>query len=257
MLQRVRREKLIDALYRRGSVRIKDMADELGVSLVTMRRDFDALSEKGLLKKVYGGAVLPPRPEAADMRAVHRARVVHNHREKELIGAAAAGTVREGDTVALDMGTTTLEIAKCLRLRQGITVVTNSLPVLTEMLDGKATVFALGGALRSAEMATYGPLTRTALEQFSVDVAFIGCFGITPERGYTDHSFDGVEVHREMLARAGRRVLVADSSKFGRDGSIVIGRPDCVDEIITDSGVPEEHARAFRDRGITVTVVEI
>ena len=93
--------------------------------------------------------------------------------------------------------------------------------------------------------------------QFSVDAAFIGCCGISPERGYTDHSFDGVEVHREMLSRARRRVLVADSSKFGRDGSIVIGEAGCVDEIITDSGVSQEHVRAFRDLGVTVTVVEL
>ena len=175
--------------------------------------------------------------------------------QKELFEAAAA-SVREGETVALDMGTTTLEIAKSLRLRQGVTVVTNSLPALTEMLDGKVSAFALGGALRSTEMATYGALTRSALEEFSLDAAFIGCFGITPERGYTDNSFEGVEVHRAMLSRARRRVLVADSSKFGRDGSIVIGGADCVDEIITDGGVPEECARALRERGVIVTVAE-
>lgn len=256
MMQEVRQASILNILHENGSVKIKDLAKQFDVSIVTIRRDLDELAAAGLVTKVYGGAVMPQRYRAGCLQILDTSGSSH-HREKELIGAAAAALVREGETILLDIGETVLEVAKNIRNRQNITILTPSVPVLTELSSTSLPVYSLGGCMRNREMAFYGSLALYSLNQFCVDKAFIGCGGLTIDHGITDYSSDSAELHTAIAQRAKQSILVTDSSKFCRDAFAVIGPIECVDIIITDSNIPPEYAEAIRSRGVELKIVDI
>lgn len=255
MMQEVRQAKILNILHECGSVKIKSLSEQFDVSIVTIRRDLDELAAAGLVTKVYGGAVMPQRYQAGSLQILDASASSH-HREMELIGAAAAKLIREGDTVFLDIGETVLEIARNIRSRKDITVLTPSVPILMELSKSDLPVYSLGGRMRNREMAFYGSLAIYALNQFCVDIAFIGCGGVTLDHGITDYSSDSSELHAAIAQRAKRPVLVTDSSKFGRDSFAIIGPISTVSTIITDSNLPREYANAIREQGIQLILVD-
>lgn len=256
MMQEVRQASILNILHENGSVKIKDLAKQFNVSIVTVRRDLDKLAADGLVTKVYGGAVMPQRYRAGYLQILDIS-VSPHRREKELIGVSAAALVQEGETVLLDIGETVLEVAKNIRNRQNITILTPSVPVLTEMASTNLPIYSLGGCMRNREMAFYGSLALYSLSQFCVDKAFIGCAGLTIDHGITDYSSDSAELHTAVAQRAKQSILVTDSSKFERDAFAVIGPIDCVDVIITDSGISSEYAEAIRSRGVELIIVDV
>lgn len=256
MMQEVRQANILNILHESGSVKIKELAERFDVSIVTIRRDLDELSAAGLVTKVYGGAVMPQRYQAGRLQILDASTSSH-HREKELIGAAAAALVQDGQTVFLDIGETVLEVAKNIGSRQNITVLTPSIPILVELASTELPIYCLGGRMRNQEMAFYGSLAMYALSQFCVDIAFIGCGGLTMDHGITDYSSDSGELHTAIAHRAKRSVLVTDSSKLGRDSFAIIGPVNCVDTIITDSGISEKYAEAIRSTGVELIVVDM
>ena len=256
MMQEVRQASILNILHENGSVKIKDLAKQFDVSIVTVRRDLDELAADGLVTKVYGGAVMPQRYRAGCLQILDASASSHR-REKELIGAAAAALVQEGETILLDIGETVLEVAKNIRNYQSITILTPSVPVLTEMSSTNLPIYSLGGCMRNREMAFYGSLALYALNQFCVDKAFIGCGGCTIAHGITDYSSDSAELHTAVAQRAKQSILVTDSSKFGRDAFAVIGPIDWVDMVITDSGISAEYAEAIRSIGVDLKIVDV
>ena len=258
MLQKERKNQILAMLNKEGMVKIPDLAKAFGVSVITIRRDLDELVRAGSVEKVYGGAVLAqqsaPEPEA--QRLFH-ARLAHNHREKRLIGMAAAKLVKDGETIILDIGTTPLEVAKHLGSYEDLTVLTNSLPILNQLADTRLNVYSLGGKLRGNELALHGSLAFKALSDFCVDKAFIGAGGITLENGITDHNLDSAELCTAIANRSRQTILVTDSSKFGKDASVIIGPLTSVETIITDAGISQEYADGIRQAGIELIIVDI
>ena len=257
-MQKERRNQILALLHKQGMVKIPELAKAFDVSVITIRRDLDELVRAGQVQKVYGGAVLAPQaiPEPESQRLFH-SRLVHNHRDKMMIGMAAAKLVKDGETVILNIGTTALEVAKHLGNYDDLTVLTNSLPILNQLADTKLNVYSLGGKLRGNELALHGSLAFKALNDFYVDKAFIGAGGITLENGITDHNVDSAELCAAIAKRSRQTILVADSSKFGKDASVIIGPLTCVDTIITDSGISEEFAEGIRQAGIELIIVTI
>ena len=258
MLRKERQQQILTMLQKQGSVKIPELVEAFDVSVITIRRDFDEMVGAGLIQKVYGGAVLAEKsaPEPDAQRLFH-ARLEHRHREKMLIGKAAAALVKDGETIVLNIGTTPLEIAKNLRDFEDLTVLTNSIPILNELANTRLNVYSLGGKLRGSEMALHGSLAFNSLNDFCVDKAFIGAGGITLENGITDHNRDSAELCSAIVSRSRKTILVTDSSKFGRDGSAVVGPLSIVDTIITDSGIPNEYAEGLRQIGIELIIVNI
>ena len=258
MLQKERKNQILAILNKEGMVKIPDLAKAFGVSVITIRRDLDELVRSGSVEKVYGGAILAqqaaPEPEA--QRLFH-ARLAQNHREKRLIGMAAAKLVNDGETIILNIGTTPLEVAKHLGDYDDLTVLTNSLPILNQLANTKLNVYSLGGKLRGNELALHGSLAFKALNDFCVDKAFIGAGGITLKNGITDHNLDSAELCTAIASRSRQTILVTDSSKFGKDASVIVGTLNCVDTIITDSGIPEEYAEGIRKAGIELIIADI
>ena len=258
MLQKERRSQILNLLHKQDIVKIPELAKTLGVSIITIRRDLDELVRAGQIQKVYGGAVLAPQavPEPEAQRLFH-ARLAHNHREKMMIGMAAAKLVKDGETIVLNIGTTALAVAKHLGTYDDLTVLTNSIPILNQLANTQLNVYSFGGKLRGNELALHGSLAFKALNDFCVDKAFIGAGGVTLTNGITDHNLDSAELGSAIVKRSRQTVLVVDSSKFGKDASVIIGPLNCVETIITDAGISAEYAEGIRQAGIELIIVDI
>ncbi|MBQ4507145.1 MAG: DeoR/GlpR transcriptional regulator [Firmicutes bacterium] len=256
MLKKERQDHILRMVQEQDMVKIKDLTALFDASVITIRRDLDELESRGLIKKVYGGAVLVKQKEQARVQPFFVTRIGRHHEEKRKIGIAAAEMVRENETIMLDIGTTALEIAKALKNRENITVLTSSLPVLNELAGSRLSVFSLGGQLRGNELALCGGLALNAINEFCIDKAFVGAGGITLKNGITDYNRESAELCSAVVQRAAETIVVTDSSKFGRDASSVIGLLSSVDVVMTDSGIPEEYRCALNDMGVKLIIVD-
>lgn len=258
MSQKQRQDLIISMLNEQKTVNINDLSKHFNVSVITIRRDIDTLVDQGIAKKVYGGATLVK--ERSQENGTHHPyfynRLMKNHKEKALIGSTAAKYIHDGDTIILDIGTTCLEIAKHIKERNDITVLTNSLAILNELLDSDLEVHALGGKLRSKEMSLVGSQAYTALSEFCATKAFISAGAISLANGLTDFNRDSAELCAAIMRRADHVYLVADSTKFGKSTFSVLGGLDCIDTLITDSGIPEEYLRKFESIGVEVIIAD-
>ena len=254
MLGRERQNLILDMLGTSRTVRIPELTKRFGVSVATIRRDLDLLEKEGLIRRIYGGAELSERKGYE--QPIFNTRVGRMAAQKSAIGAAAAKLISEGDTVVLDIGTTTLEIAKNIGDVPHLTVLTNSLPVLNELVSGSANVYALGGRLRSQELAIGGSLAEETLGSFFVDRALVGAGGITLENGITDFSPDSAQLCSAIMKRANEVILVADSSKFGKNVFAKVAPLSHVDTVVTDSGIPEEYKKAFSKMEIRLIIAD-
>ena len=249
----VRRDRMRTLVGEREFARVADLSDVFGVSEVTVRTDLDVLASRGLVRRVRGGAM--PRTAPAE-RPFEEAEVV-SAGEKDAIGALAAGLVSSGDSIILDVGTTTAAIAAALVQRRDIatlTVFTNSLKValVLEPAIPRIEVIVTGGTLRSLQHSLVDPLGRALLERLNVDTVFIGCNGVDPEGGVTNINLPETEIKRVMLTAGRRRVVVADGSKIGRVALAHLCSLDQVDVLITGPSADRDVLAALRERGLDV-----
>ena len=221
-----------------GQVTVGELAERFGVSIDTVRRDLDQLSADGVLVRTYGGAVSLSTVSRTD-RAVDQRLTLQEH-EKEKIAALAAGLVQDGSTIMINGGTTTLALARNLRQHRNLTVATNNLLVPgalppTAIRD----IYLFGGAVRSLTLATIGPVSfrtngGTELD-ISCDLALIGVGAVDAEAGYTTSNLAEAAMMREMISRAARVAILADSSKFGRRLFAQVSELANADYLITDA----------------------
>ncbi|MCJ1672532.1 DeoR/GlpR family DNA-binding transcription regulator [Rathayibacter sp. VKM Ac-2929] len=202
---------------KQGFVSVADLSDRLGVSVVTVRSDLDRLAGEGTVQRVRGGAV--PTGERSGERSFEEG-LASASDEKAAIGREAAASVVSGESVILDVGTTTLAIAHALVARddlRDVTVVTNGLSIALALEPAipRFTVVVTGGTLRPLQHSLVEPLASEVLERIRADVVFVGCTGVHPEAGVTNVNLPEATLKRRMLHAATRRVVVADSSKLG------------------------------------------
>lgn len=246
-----RRERLRQIVRSRHAVRVEDLRTELGVSTATIRRDLDELEESGALRRVHGGAV------SVDVRPIEArfdAKAARNASEKRRIAAAAIGLVEHDSTIFLDAGSTCLELARLLRDRDDVTVVTNSLPAIVELAGQGPRLVVIGGELRPLSQAIVGPLSTPLLDELFVDRAFMGTFSLSLDAGLTTTDPAEAFTKERALTRAREVVLLVDSSKLGTRAFAHAGRLDQVDVIITDAEPDEEAATTFEQAGVRVMV---
>ena len=235
-----------------GSVNVKNLTDRFNVSIETVRRDLEYLEKKGYLKRVYGGAVAvslsPDEPS-------YHFRKEHNYSEKLTIGAKAAELVNDGDTLLMSHGTSTIQVARHLRGKKNLTVVTNSLNIAAEFNDCPAvSVFCLGGSLRHGEFYTAGVLAEQNIARFNADKLILGIGGITLEHGITDYHVDESELLRLYVQSSACVIGVADHSKFGLVCTFNLCPAQRLTHLVTDSAVGEATLAPFREHGIQVHV---
>ena len=234
MLTDVRQRRAVELVYQQGSASVPELAKMLEVSEATVRRDLDQLAGSGLVDRVRGGACRPRTVRAeADASAFHVV-AAQEPTEKQAIARAAARLVRDGDVVALDIGTTVHAMCRYLRTRD-ITVVTASLAVVRSLADApNVDLVVMGGVLRPNYESMVGVLTESCLRQVRVDIAFLGAAGVRPDGAVVDSTPSEVPVKRAMMEIATRRWLLVDHAKFPGLGFLEVDNVDSFTGVITD-----------------------
>ena len=239
MLAAERQEAILRTLQSGGAVRVADLATELAVSEMTVRRDLDTLDAQDLLRKVHGGAVAHhnrgEEPRSADKAARQQA-------EKRAIAATAATTVADGMTIAIGAGTTTAELARQLRHRPSITVVTNSINIFQELTDPAAEgvdapLVYLSGGVRTPSDALVGPVADAAIASFRVDATYLGVHGFDVDAGLTSPNVAEAQTNRTLIDVGSRLVVLADHTKYGGVGACVFARLSQIHTLIVDDGL--------------------
>ena len=248
-----RRQRIVEHLRVRGFASVADLAALLSVSEMTVRRDIAALAARHLLRQVHGGAnALLDAGEGIDFRL----RASRRAQTKKAIAAAALRYVSPRATMALDSGTTTLELARHLPGDARLLVATHSLPALKSLarMEG-IDVVALGGALQRHTQSFAGPMALAAIRNLRIGTFFIGTTSIRDSFMYVGSSFDA-QTKVALMDVSDRVILLVDSSKFEATALFPIAPIDRLHVVITDSGVPEDAVRDLRVRGIEVVIVE-
>ncbi len=247
-----RRARILERLAQAGAVRTEDLARELGVSEVTVRKDLAALAAEGLLHRVHGGAVSRPRalfnPSFEEKRH-------HRVEAKRAIAEEALARVEENDAIILDAGTTTLALAGLLKQAfKRLFVLTNSVPIALELAGTSFELVLTGGTVRHHSGALIGPVAVATLEAFQADKAFLGATGVSLEKGYTTPNPTEAQTKAAMLRAARTRYVLADASKLGHATLARFAKLEEVDELITDAGAPASFLEEFGRQGFAYAV---
>jgi DeoR family transcriptional regulator of aga operon len=244
-------QSIIQQLLQDGEVSVELLAKRLKTSTSTVRRELADLELAGLLRRTHGGAerVEPMLYEPFRHVSSFNAQEQRHAAEKRRIGLAAAGIIHDGEIIALGAGTTTTHVARSIRHRKGITVVTNAVNIAMELSHRADLKIMLTGGLLSGDwFALTGPTAISAVSEMFYDRAFIGVDGIHPEHGATTNYPDQATVHRAMISHARQCIVVAARTKIGHTGAALIAPIEDVDVIITDKSAAAKTVAAFAKR---------
>lgn len=245
-----REEKIIQLLQNTSDLSVTELGKMLGVSTVTIRTDLRALASKGMVLRTRGSAIPAYHPLLLEKQASNMA-------AKEAIAKVAATLVSDGDRIMITNGTTSALVAKYLLGKRDIQVVTNStLLIPYARVNPNMSMTMVGGEFRPSAEALVGPTAVKQLQEYHVAIAFTGTDGFSIEHGLTTHLMENAEIVRKMCAQAVKKVLVADSSKFGKQGFVKIFPVSEIDVLITDSELPDDAAVRLREMGIEVIIAE-
>lgn len=240
-----RKREILRQLYLTGYVEAKDLAAALGVDGSTIRRDLDALARGGHLQRTHGGA----RAQAGAIDVPYAVKQRERLAAKKAIAAAACALVREGDSVLLDSGSTTYQLAAELRTMRNLTIVTNDLQIGRTVADYPGVrLLVTGGELLSSTYTLFGDRAVAFIEDLRVDWTFLGADAIDIDTGITNTNTLEIPLKRMMLAVARTSVVLADSSKFGQRALVRVAEIAEVDRIVTDDELDEQRAAAYGDR---------
>ena len=252
LLAEQRRRRILDLIEQRGQITVRDLVEKFSISAVTARADLDALASEGIAVRSHGGAVR--RVEASQDYPLRLKTTLH-HGEKARIGKAAAELIQNGETVILDSGTTTAEIARHLKMRrlQSVTVITHALNIASELVDASTlSVIMIGGLLRPVSGSFVGPQAETMLKEFHADRLFLAVDGFDLELGPSTPDLLEAQLNTVMMRVSKEVNVVADFSKLGRRSLSRIGPLSGVHRLITDSRAPAEFIEALHKSKIDV-----
>lgn len=245
-----RRLQISELVRQHGSVQVTALARQFGVSMQTVRKDLRYLTERGVMARAYGGAIDSSVVGNAPVEPHYEAKRTAHLEQKRRVGARAAALVAAGDTIAIDSGTTAIQLAEALPDIE-ITVVTNDFGVLSALTPkANIEIVMLGGELRRKNMAFYGGLTVEALDALHVDKLFLGVDGFDLERGITTHYEPEAMLNRKMVEAARQVIAITDSSKFGKVCLHRIIPVSDLNVLITDSGAPQAVVQACQALGL-------
>ncbi len=234
----IRQDQILQLLTLRQRVTIEDLKEELHVSVETIRRDLKTLEGEGHLRRVYGGAILAS-PRGVETEYTKRANL--HVTEKQAIAQRACDLINDGDTIVIDVGTTTLEFVKLLNSKRNLTILTNAMQVALRVLnETQHKVYFLGGLLRQGEDSSSGTMCINCLENYYVDKAIIGAAGISASFDITDYHEPENAVRKKMMEIAGQVIVLADHSKFGITAFCKLCNMSKVDILVTDWSTPKK-----------------
>ncbi|MDX8528816.1 DeoR/GlpR family DNA-binding transcription regulator [Mesorhizobium sp. MSK_1335] len=250
MIHSKRHGEILRLLNEQGTITIASLAERLGVSLETVRRDVKPLADDGSVLKMHGAVGLASMGEAPFER-----RMRENAEAKRLIAKMVAATIRDGEAIMLDTGTTTSFLARELLGHRRLTVVTNSSDIARTLatVNGNK-VYMAGGELRSDSGAAFGISAIEFVSRFSVDHAVISIGAVDAAAGLTDYDLDEAEFARMVLSRGQRSLVITDHTKFGRQGLVRVCGFDGFSELVTDRPPPRDVAAALSEAGARLTI---
>lgn len=256
MLKAERQRSIVEVVLAQGTMTVSELSDLFEVSDITIRRDLDELDENGYLQRVRGG-VRRPSPKGPEPPS--RQRQKENAAEKKSIAQAAMKLITEDDVIALQMGTTVLELAKALARKtwQNLQVVTNGIPIITELARTPGVrLICVGGMFDPDELACSGYHAQQFLTNFNISKLFLGCRGIDAERGVTNamQAENELGTIHAFVRSASRVIVVADHSKFNQVFPMQTLPLSAIDTIVTDSDVSEHTLKKMHDQGIYTVV---
>lgn len=253
MKPKQRQAEILEYLRRYGKTAVNDLIEHFQTSGATIRKDLTHLEQEEAVIRTYGGVML--NREVGD-QPIDRKTFI-NIEQKRAIARVAASLIREGDLLVFDAGSTTLQMIPYLTRYNNITVMTNSLTIVNELveLDNDQVILMPGGTYRKTSASFHGKLAESAFDHYNFDKLFIGADGVDLQAGVT--TFNEVySVSQAMCKAAAQVVLLVDSSKFGRRSPNVFCALDAVDILITDTEVDPMIVEALRERGIKVLLAE-
>ncbi|MCW8331569.1 DeoR family transcriptional regulator [Photobacterium sp. SDRW27] len=249
-----RRMEIVNVVNRDGKARVEDLAAQFDVSSVTIRSDLSFLEKNGYVVRSHGAAI--PNTGVIAELTVHEKRR-QNAGIKSLIGQAAAKLIESGDTVILDSGTTTREIATSLKSLEDVVVMTNGLDVAMELASAPGVeVLMSGGVLRKNALSFSGSQAEHSLKNYRFDKVFLGVDGFDLRAGITTHNEQEASLNRLMCEISEQVIAVADSSKFGKRSCHMIREFGNIDILVTDSDIPEDYVQGLREMKVDVIIVE-
>ncbi len=238
MLAVERKNQILAILTEEKKVVVTELSQKFDVSEETIRRDLEKLEKEGLCFKAYGGAVLN---ESNNIDMPFMIRKKTNVFGKQMMAEIVSNLIKDGDHIMLDASSTALYIAKKIKDRKNVTLVTNSVEILVEVADVKGwRVFSSGGVMQEGSLALLGNQADKMISEFHVDKAIISCKGLDVNKSYTDSNEMHASTKNTMLKNADVKILVADSSKFGKIAFAKIGELSELDMLITDKKPSEE-----------------
>jgi DeoR/GlpR family transcriptional regulator of sugar metabolism len=253
-----RQNKIIEIVLETGRVEITDISETFGVSEMTARRDLNELDRQGLLRRVHGGGIANL---GRSYEPPFQTRVAKNDSAKKNIGHKAAELIFDGDSIALDVGTTTLEIVPGLLGKRNLTIVTSCLQIADKVveqlsLEIDARLILTGGIIRPRELSMIGPIPEEVYQELHVDKAFIGIGGIDLDDGLTEYNIEDTQIKKTLIQSAREKIVVADGSKFGVTTFASVSPLAAVDKIVTDHTAPLELIEQIRDQGVEVILAD-
>ena len=249
-----RQDQIVKMILENRMVKASDLIKKFHVSMETIRRDLEQLEKEGKLTRVFGGAV------AKSMQGVEPSytfREIKNYEKKLAIGRTAAQLVEDGDTLIVDLGTTTLEFVKFLRDKKDLTVFTNCIQHAVELSKNpNIKIIMLGGTVRAGELSTSGFLAEESIDRFHVDKVFLGVGGFTLPFGIGDYNVEESNLRRHYISHAQKVIALADYSKFGVSTLSQVCAVDKIDILVTDEETDKKMVAQLRRSGVEVIVAE-
>ncbi|WP_018086169.1 DeoR/GlpR family DNA-binding transcription regulator [Desulfurispora thermophila] len=248
-----RKKRILDYIQNRGRASVQELTELFQVSESTIRRDLTELEEARLLKRTHGGAL---SLKNVNFEPTFKEKETSSLEEKRAIAKKAIELIEEGDTILLDAGTTTFELAKELKRLAKLTVVTNAVNISQELASYPGIeVIVVGGMLRKETLAMVGPMAEQALSMIRVDKLFLATNGLDMEAGLTTPNLIEAATKRKMIKTARRVILLADSSKVGVISRAKIADINEIDEIIIDDAVDEAVINQLKTASVQIHLV--
>ncbi len=252
MLASERRRCILERVAEKQSIEAQALADELHVSVMTIRRDIKRLEQDGFLRQTYGGATVHI---TKSVELGFNSRALQFSAQKRLIGAQAAQLIEPGQTLFLGEGTTTSQFAQFLPPHPHLQVITTSLSHASLLCSRNISVIVVGGKLHADELTMTGPIAEATIQRFYADLCVLGAAGLDPTVGLTEVDYESAALHRLMMERSRHVMVLTDHSKLGFCAPAVVAPANMVETLITDDAAPERILTRLRACNMNISLV--
>lgn len=243
----------MDLLKIKKVLKISELTEELNISIDTLRRDLNTLTKQEKIEKIYGGVKLV---ESKFAESSMDERMVSHLEEKEMIALKCTEFIQDGDCIYLDSGSTTYQIAKYIKHFKNLTVVTNSIPVVNELMNSSVELVIIGGKIRLNEQSVVAYDYIFNFDQLNILKAFICASGITIEKGISDYNLEEAITRKKIIEMSKEIYVAADSTKYGKDVTVSIASLDKINVLVTDDKLNKNMIQKFRKTSTNLVIAE-